>query len=71
MAQALYTTDSSVSLITRLKNFVARNKQANADWAKYRQTLVELQRLSNRELADIGVGRNDIDDIAHEHVFPK
>ncbi len=71
MAHAIYTTDSSVSLITRLKNFVARNKQANADWAKYKQTMLELQRLSNRELADIGVRRGDIDDIAQDHIFPK
>jgi len=37
----------------------------------YRQTLVELSRLSDRELTDIGVSRGSIEDIAREHAYGK
>ena len=33
-------------------------------WQKYRRTYDELSRLSNRELADLGIGRGDIQFIA-------
>lgn len=36
-------------------------------WQKYRRTYDELSRLSNRELADLGIGRGDIDFIARNH----
>ncbi|MBB5754449.1 DUF1127 domain-containing protein [Prosthecomicrobium pneumaticum] len=35
-------------------------------WRKYRQTYNELVRLSNRELADLGMSRNDIDTVARK-----
>ncbi|WP_097106352.1 DUF1127 domain-containing protein [Hoeflea halophila] len=31
-----------------------------ASWRKYRETCVELNRLSERELSDIGMSRSDI-----------
>jgi uncharacterized protein YjiS (DUF1127 family) len=30
------------------------------NWLKYRQTLSELGRMTNRELQDLGIGRDDI-----------
>lgn len=40
-------------------------------YSLYRKTLVELSRLSDRELADIGVGRAAIETIAREHAYGK
>lgn len=34
------------------------------NWRKYRQTVNELGRMSNRELLDLGISRGDIDRIA-------
>lgn len=33
-------------------------------WARYRETVRELQKLSDRELDDLGIGRSEIDAIA-------
>ena len=35
-----------------------------SNWRKYRQTVAELDRLSNRELNDLGVNRADIRSVA-------
>jgi uncharacterized protein YjiS (DUF1127 family) len=34
-------------------------------WLTYRETIRELESLSDRELSDLGIGRTDIRDIAH------
>ncbi len=34
------------------------------NWRKYRQTVNELGRMSNRELRDMGINRSDITSIA-------
>lgn len=34
------------------------------NWRKYRQTVTELGRMSNRELRDLGIERGDIDRVA-------
>lgn len=36
---------------------------------EYRQTVYELNRLSNRDLADLGIHRCDIEFIARKHSF--
>lgn len=38
------------------------------NWRRYRETVSELVRLSNRELADMGIGRADITRIARDAV---
>ncbi|MHC5653803.1 DUF1127 domain-containing protein [Stappia sp.] len=45
-------------------NNIVRKYQS---WQKYRRTYDELSRLSNRELADLGIGRGDIQFIARTH----
>ncbi|CUH89624.1 hypothetical protein PH5382_03572 [Phaeobacter sp. CECT 5382] len=68
MAHA-YTHTSDFGLIARLRAFAA---QATANWAmsrEYKRTYAQLSRLTNRELADIGVRRCDIADIARKHVY--
>lgn len=37
--------------------------QRLADWRRYHETVWELSQLSDRNLDDIGVGRNDIEHI--------
>jgi uncharacterized protein YjiS (DUF1127 family) len=37
-----------------------------AAWRRYRQTLRELEGLNNRELAELGLGRCDIRDVARQ-----
>jgi len=34
------------------------------NWRKYRQTITELGRMTNRELNDLGINRADIDRVA-------
>jgi uncharacterized protein YjiS (DUF1127 family) len=36
------------------------------NWRRYRETYNELMRLSNRELADLGISRADIPTIARQ-----
>jgi uncharacterized protein YjiS (DUF1127 family) len=35
-----------------------------SNWRKYRQTVSELGRMSNRELSDLGIARTDIRTVA-------
>jgi uncharacterized protein YjiS (DUF1127 family) len=38
------------------------------NWRTYRNTLSELDRLSNRDLADLGISRSDIRSVARSAV---
>jgi uncharacterized protein YjiS (DUF1127 family) len=42
--------------------------RAYNNWVKYRQTVTELGRMSNRELADLGIARQDIRSVARKAV---
>jgi uncharacterized protein YjiS (DUF1127 family) len=42
------------------------NKKIN-DYLMYRRTVYELNRLTNRDLADLGISRGDIEFIARKH----
>ena len=43
-------------------------KSRYATWKRYSRTVSELESLSNRELADLGIGRSDIRKLAREAV---
>ncbi len=43
-------------------------KSRVATWKRYSRTVSELQNLSNRELADLGIARTDINRIAKDAV---
>jgi uncharacterized protein YjiS (DUF1127 family) len=43
-------------------------KSRVATWKRYSRTVSELQSLSNRELADLGIARTDISRIAKDAV---
>ncbi|WP_170347640.1 MULTISPECIES: DUF1127 domain-containing protein [Ruegeria] len=62
-------THTGFNFGTRIKDMIERIKTARARAAEYQRTYSELQRLSNRELDDIGIRRCDIADIAHKHVY--
>ncbi|RIY03444.1 DUF1127 domain-containing protein [Aureimonas flava] len=36
------------------------------NWRRYRETCAELNRLSSRELSDLGIARSDIRDLARQ-----
>ncbi|MET0600258.1 MAG: DUF1127 domain-containing protein [Mesorhizobium sp.] len=38
------------------------------NWRRYRETITELERLSNRELNDLGIARSDIPFVARKSV---
>lgn len=39
-----------------------------SNWRKYRETLTELDRMTDRELHDLGIGRSDIRRVARTAV---
>lgn len=43
-------------------------KQAYSNWRRYRQTVNELSRMSDRELNDLGLSRSDIELVARRAV---
>lgn len=69
MAHTATLTHNGFNFVTRFTNFVERVKAARAQAAEYNRTYTELQRLTNRELDDIGIRRCDIADIARKHVY--
>ncbi len=50
---------------------LASIKEANARRAVYNRTLGELRTMTDRDLADIGIGRVQIEDIAYEAAYGK
>jgi uncharacterized protein YjiS (DUF1127 family) len=49
--------------------FFARIRKAYADYRRYLATASELQQLSDRDLADLGLNRDSIKQIASESVY--
>jgi len=67
MAQITETFAPALSdrVAAALRQFrVARERRA-----LYRRTVAELSALSNRDLADLGIGRSEIHGLAHEAAF--
>lgn len=60
---------SRASLFARVAGVFARVQQARARRAIYRQTLRELDALSNRDLADLGLSRGMIQSVAYEAAY--
>lgn len=50
---------------------LARVRKAIADYRTYRQTIDELASLSDRELADLGLSRFSVREIAYQSVYGK
>ena len=50
-----------------LLTLVANVQKAINSWLMYRKTMYELGQLTNRDLADLGINRADIEFIARKH----
>ena len=48
------------------KGIIMNMARSFSNWRKYRQTVNELGRMSDRELRDLGIGRSDIPYIARK-----
>lgn len=55
----------------RLMNSIQRMQESRARRAVYRQTLRELNALTNRDLDDLGINRSMITRLAHESAYGK
>lgn len=53
---------------TRLKDTTMNLIRNYRNWRRYRDTVNELSRLSNRELTDLGIARSDIPFVARKSV---
>lgn len=68
---AYVTTNHRAGIAELLRAQVARFRAARERRALYNQTVRELQMLSDRELADLGISRFTIEDLAREHAYGK
>jgi uncharacterized protein YjiS (DUF1127 family) len=66
MAFVSSTSVPSLGLRQRYADFVQRLRAARKARAVYIQTLEELSALTDRDLADLGIARISIEDIARE-----
>jgi len=62
---------ASFSLADRFSGVLARLKAEFARRAVYNQTVRELAVLTDRELADLGIARSDILNVAREAAYGK
>jgi uncharacterized protein YjiS (DUF1127 family) len=66
MAYVSSTSVPSLGLRQRFADFVQRVRAARKARAVYLQTLEELSALTDRDLADLGIARISIEDVARE-----
>ncbi|MCG7522283.1 DUF1127 domain-containing protein [Ruegeria sp. Ofav3-42] len=69
MAHTATASFGGFNIGARIANVIESIKEARARANEYQRTYSELQRLTNRELDDIGIRRCDIADIAREHAY--
>ncbi len=63
------STTRGLSLADRFGAYRGRLREARAKRELYNRTLRELSLLTDRDLADIGISRYAIEDLAHEHAY--
>lgn len=68
MTQTL-TLDYGYRVAEAGNGFVARIRQGLADYRLYRSTIEELAQLTDRDLADLGIHRSMLRDIARRAVY--
>jgi len=69
MAFVQTAQSARIDLFASLRVSIEEFKAARALRQKYKTTVRELARMSDRDLADIGILRYDIDSIAEAHVY--
>ncbi|MBB5221372.1 uncharacterized protein YjiS (DUF1127 family) [Amaricoccus macauensis] len=67
MAHALTNSAAAASGL----GLIDRVRAAFARYRAYRNTLIELQSLSSRELADLGLSRASVRDVAREAAYSR
>jgi uncharacterized protein YjiS (DUF1127 family) len=68
MAHAMTYEHSTVGF-GGMGGWVARARKRLSDYRRYRQTVEELQSLTDRELADLDIARFAIRDTAYDSVY--
>lgn len=58
-----------IALFDRIRDLMDTARANLALYREYQKTFAELDGLSDRDLADIGINRADIADIARTHVY--
>ena len=71
MANAVSVAPSVNPVVAFVSNAYANFQEARARRSMYYTTLRELQALTNRDLADLGLSRSSIKSIAYEHAYGK
>lgn len=71
MAYVNSSRAASFSLADRISGVLALTKASLARRAVFNQTVRELNTLTDRELADLGIARADIRAVAHEAAYGK
>ena len=57
------------TIVEKITQIIERNRKTLELHNKYRNTYRELSMLSDRDLADIGINRSMIEQIAFDHVY--
>jgi uncharacterized protein YjiS (DUF1127 family) len=71
MSNSIVLNGGRVTVADASQGLFARLAKMVADYRAYQRTLSELGRLSDRELADLGLHRSDIASLARESVYGK
>ena len=71
MAYVSSNRTASTSVAPRLAEMFKQASEAYTAWRLYRHTLSELQELSAREMADLGLSRSSLRQAAFEAVYGK
>lgn len=71
MAYATFVRTSRFSVSEYASHLLASMKEAHARRAVYNRTFGELNTMTERDLADIGIARDQIEDIAREAAYGK
>ena len=71
MAFMTDTLSAAGSIVERIGRIRAAIGDRHARQTLYRRTLAELQALSDRDLADLGIARGDLHDLAREAAWGK
>ena len=69
MAYITHNQPLRATLATWIETLVANLRERRENYLRYRQTADELHSLNDRELADIGIARCDIPQVARKTIY--
>ena len=69
MAYATAQNTAHSGIVGRIEAFIEARREASAKRRVYNQTLRELQALTNRDLADLGIARSNIRSVAYQAAY--